>query len=794
MLFQRSPGRVGISPSAGDFPTDKAHPQGALPPRDSLAEGYASKSHKPASEVAELARILTKATGSAIAFRRERGTICEATSGDGVPAIGAQVDSAAGLSRHCLDSGTPVLCHDVTNDSRVDPSLAGTLGIRAVAIVPLFKDGQVAGILEVSSEAPGAFTTADVRLLQELADMASLADRPAPETIPVSGATPVDTREHQITLLLQQEATPSVFFRNTVDLVSLSLHERPSRSPAEEAGWSDVFVNARLPWKSFVGSIALHIVVIGMAMGLARIWPRDLLIVRNPIRDAQLVYYPPSPAYPARQSSPLWPRRRDSGPSQPRNLSDRGARPVSTGDPGEPRSEPSEPAALPAAPELAGLPSGSRAHKFGVSTTVLPPAPEVDEAGGRSIQMPEASIIAPPPALAGTPRIQTMRMTSAVVPPSPDMPASIAGAGPINKLGSVAAGAAGVVPPPPSIHRNAALPYGVAGVVGGAGVQVIAPPPAIRGRLVAGTANAFGVGGASANIIPPAPQIAELASSVEGARGVGAPGSGSQVVAPAPTIGAGGTGLSRGSSVGLSRRGSGLSAAWAVVQPPPSVDRRGNGSGAGLGRGRGSGVGGADVGVRSPVAAAGNFGGNGAGGNGAGGEGGSAGAGTGGVSALGPPGAGGSAGGTPRPVIRSAVPASPAVTRNALRPMLQELQLRVIGLAMSLPSSSYFSNYEVYIAEKWMGKKRTELIKVVYEFLPYQRRMSEYGFDNTKIYKLRVTRDPRCDESLIHMTWPEGDSQAPQGAGSSSGPADRKDLLPCYRTTADDYRRALSRK
>ena len=85
------------------------------------------------------------------------------------------------------------------------------------------------------------------------------------------------------------------------------------------------------------------------------------------------------------------------------------------------------------------------------------------------------------------------------------------------------------------------------------------------------------------------------------------------------------------------------------------------------------------------------------------------------------------------------------------------MPLRLIGLAMALPNSTYFSNYEVYIAERRLRKNLTELVKLVYVYLPYQRRLSDYGVDNSKVYKLLVSRDRSCDESLIQMTWPEGD-------------------------------------
>ena len=125
-----------------------------------------------------------------------------------------------------------------------------------------------------------------------------------------------------------------------------------------------------------------------------------------------------------------------------------------------------------------------------------------------------------------------------------------------------------------------------------------------------------------------------------------------------------------------------------------------------------------------------------------------------------------------------------------------EIPLRLIGPVLALPGSSYFSNYEVFIAERKRSKGELELIKLVYVSLPYQKRLAEYGPNNWTVPKLRVTRDQRCDESLMQMTWPETDPR-PTSQPSADSPAlsakDRSGMLPCYRTTADDYRRALSR-
>ena len=149
-------------------------------------------------------------------------------------------------------------------------------------------------------------------------------------------------------------------------------------------------------------------------------------------------------------------------------------------------------------------------------------------------------------------------------------------------------------------------------------------------------------------------------------------------------------------------------------------------------------------------------------------------------------------------------PAPPPITDNprqrtaAVRePPTEEMPLRLIGLAMALPNSSYFSNYEVYIAERRLRKNLTELVKLVYVYLPYQRRLSEYGVDNSKVYKLLVSRDRTCDESLMQMTWPETDPH-PDAHNAADAPglsaADKKSTLPCYRTTADDYRKAIARR
>jgi len=129
-------------------------------------------------------------------------------------------------------------------------------------------------------------------------------------------------------------------------------------------------------------------------------------------------------------------------------------------------------------------------------------------------------------------------------------------------------------------------------------------------------------------------------------------------------------------------------------------------------------------------------------------------------------------------------------------PATVEIPLRLIAPVLDLPGSSYFSNYEVFIAERKVGQNQPLLIKLVYTSLPYQRRLAEYAANGSTVNKLRITRDRTCDESLLQMTWPETDPR-PDSQNMADSPnlssKDRKGMLPCYRTTADDFRRAIGR-
>ncbi len=743
---------------AGPFP----RPQSSSPP--------AADFQNLITQVVYLARTLTGANGSAIAFRKEQGTICSARSGEGAPPLGAPVDVSSGISRACLESGTPLWCADIT---AADPEISKTAGIRAVAVAPIYCGDEISGILAVFSAVPRIYTALHLKWLQQLAGWIGSA---------------------------QSTRTEKVF-------VPRVLHSyRQSRF------LHDVFIETRLPWKRFVQSVVLHVIAIAMAAGISTVWPDVPLLASHPLRDAHITYYPFSQSFPASESS------RPPSPTRRRRETARQQSAEANGKPGS--KQKTRDAAIARKIDEPTLDSGvpvftrNRMPKA-VFAAAVSPAPEIGQAASRQLSAPRNSIIAPPPELGGGSGVRRFNAPkAAVIPPSPELPGlSNVSARGMRNPGGIGSGRGAdnlIVPPAPSVDGHALITNSASGLapgqrvisapptlengvgpggkgrtvsLSGGGPQVVPPPASLDGSgnsLGSGRGHSIGAGAGDSQVVPPAPSF-EDARNFTGGHGssLGATGNGPQVVPPAPSLeDARNHGGGRGGSLGAT-------GGPHVVAPAPSLQEAGNIGGGGRGIGSlgrsASGV----VGPPPSIAAL---------------EGVGSGRGGGGTSLSGSPGEAALA-----PEAKADIPAADRGT--AAKPLVQgpdldlshrvfqDMQLRVIGLAWAPPRSSYFSSFEVFIAEKAVNKTQSQLIKLVYVFLPYQRRLSQYGADAMRTRRLRVTRDSTCDENMMEMMWPE-DENRPPASNSSAPPSSthRNDLLPCYITTADDYVRAVSRR
>ena len=133
-------------------------------------------------------------------------------------------------------------------------------------------------------------------------------------------------------------------------------------------------------------------------------------------------------------------------------------------------------------------------------------------------------------------------------------------------------------------------------------------------------------------------------------------------------------------------------------------------------------------------------------------------------------------------------------------PPKQSIEVRLIALAVAYPRSSFFANDEVFVAEQELAKQESRFIKLVYDFLPYQSPLSSYGLNYSVVHMVRAVRDTSCDESLWQMRTLQTQRRHSTPANEQWRYAQyapiadldfRQANLRCYRTTSDDYERAL---
>lgn len=133
-------------------------------------------------------------------------------------------------------------------------------------------------------------------------------------------------------------------------------------------------------------------------------------------------------------------------------------------------------------------------------------------------------------------------------------------------------------------------------------------------------------------------------------------------------------------------------------------------------------------------------------------------------------------------------------------PRKEPIEVRLIALAVAYPRSSFFANDEVFIAEQELAKEESRFIKLVYDFLPYETPLSSYGLNYSLVHRVRAVRDTTCDESLWQMRFlleQQRQSRAlnaqwKYATDSPIADLDRRQArLRCYRTTSDDYEKAL---
>jgi hypothetical protein len=127
----------------------------------------------------------------------------------------------------------------------------------------------------------------------------------------------------------------------------------------------------------------------------------------------------------------------------------------------------------------------------------------------------------------------------------------------------------------------------------------------------------------------------------------------------------------------------------------------------------------------------------------------------------------------------------------------ESLRVRLIALAEAEPRSSFFSTHEVFVAAQQLSEDESRLVKLVYEFLPYQPRLSESDFDYSVVHEVRATRDPSCDQTLAQITTDQRTRAQVALRYSADSPvintSRHQSALPCFSTSAAEYTKAIHR-
>ncbi|MGA7754545.1 MAG: TonB family protein [Candidatus Sulfotelmatobacter sp.] len=271
--------------------------------------------------IADAARVLSGAHGTAIASRVNGSMVCRARSGDIAPELGAPLNTDSGISGECLRTATILVCKDSSTDERVDPEVCRALGIRSIAVVPLRGRMGMLGILEAFSEDANAFEDEQINWLRALAEIAEMAyerERRAP--VPASMSTPAAIR-------------PALFAPPSV------------KGEARSAPVSDRSASMKRYW--IVGAVAVVLILTAMVVRLS--WRQTGAEIAASEPHPQPVSTVSQTASTAAQQNPVLLKPdasvpiRKSDRSQSKDL----LRKASEVEPAEARSQPSTPVAPP---------------------------------------------------------------------------------------------------------------------------------------------------------------------------------------------------------------------------------------------------------------------------------------------------------------------------------------------------------------------------------------------------------------------------------------------------------------
>lgn len=126
------------------------------------------------ASMAQHVRALTRADAAAVALLEGDGVLCRARAGPMAPSIGTSVNLRSSFTGESFRTRQVLYCEDSEDDPRVNRSACRVAGIRSILVVPVERQSQSIGIVEVLSAWPARFGTSQIHVLKLMAGL--LAD------------------------------------------------------------------------------------------------------------------------------------------------------------------------------------------------------------------------------------------------------------------------------------------------------------------------------------------------------------------------------------------------------------------------------------------------------------------------------------------------------------------------------------------------------------------------------------------------------------------------------------------
>lgn len=280
-------------------------------------------------------------------------------------------------------------------------------------------------------------------------------------------------------LLVELPSRRQVFFANLRDLLFPPRLPQLELRSAPAPFWHDVFVQRRLPWRSFLESGGCHVVAIGLLLAVTRflaLHPQPAL--RPAFDHAQVVYYAPSEYLP-----PIDTRR-------PRAAAPAKADPVYAKQPiiSLPPEADNDRQTIVTPPNIKLKRDVAMPNIVAWSDTAQKPRLAIPDAPltlaaelTRMAPQMQNSVVAPPPDAQNLAQRRAQSLQAAVVAPPP-----VVNNASTRQIGDINIGRSSIIAPAPQLpvaEQRTAPGRGVAGVA----PQVVPPPPSVASAGSSGT-------------------------------------------------------------------------------------------------------------------------------------------------------------------------------------------------------------------------------------------------------------------------------------------------------------------